>query len=103
MDTNKIDQQRLDRAKQRVKKIKGFYIHLLIYIVINLLFVYINIQNLESGESYFQAHNFITLSFWGIAIVAHGLTVFLPNFILGSNWEERKIKEIMEKEEHIWK
>ncbi|WP_055437592.1 2TM domain-containing protein [Lacinutrix algicola] len=103
MDTNKIDQQRLDRARQRVKKIKSFYTHLLIYIVINLIVVFQNIENLEPGESYFQAHNFITFTLWGIVIIIHALTVFLPNFVLGSNWEERKIKEIMEKDQHIWK
>ena len=103
MDTTQTEQQRLERAKQRVKKIKGFYTHLLIYIVINLVIVFQNIQNLEPGESYFQARNFITFSLWGIVIIIHALTTFLPNFILGSNWEERKIKEIMEKEEHIWK
>ncbi|WP_299252444.1 2TM domain-containing protein [uncultured Lacinutrix sp.] len=103
MDTNKIDQQRLDRARQRVKRIKSFYTHVLIYVVINLIVVFQNIENLEPGESYFQAHNFITFALWGIVIIIHALTVFLPNFVLGSNWEERKIKQIMEKDKHIWK
>jgi len=30
--------------------------------------------------------------------VAHGFSVFLPNWIFGRNWEEKKIKELMEKE-----
>lgn len=102
MDTKQIDQQRFELAKQRVKKIKGFYIHLLIYIVVNLLIVFKNIENLESGESYFQWHNFITFTLWGIIIIINALTVFLPNFILGSNWEVRKIKEIIEKDEKHW-
>ena len=102
MNTTPIDQQRLDRAKERVKKIKGFYTHLLIYIIVNLIVVFQNIQNLEPGESYFQAHNFITFSLWGIVIIIHALTIFLPNFILGSDWEARKIKEILEKEKSLW-
>lgn len=97
-----IDQERLDRAKQRVKKIKGFYTHLLIYIVINVIVVFQNIENLEPGESYFQAHNFITFTLWGIVLIIHALTTFLPNFIFGSDWEARKIKEIIEKEKNIW-
>jgi hypothetical protein len=32
--------------------------------------------------------------------VAHGLSVFLPSMILGENWEEKKIKELMEKEKN---
>ncbi|WP_373463431.1 2TM domain-containing protein [Chryseobacterium sp. SORGH_AS_0447] len=36
--------------------------------------------------------------FWGIAVVIQGLRAFVPNFMLGSKWEDRKIKELMEKE-----
>ncbi|WP_339834214.1 2TM domain-containing protein [uncultured Flavobacterium sp.] len=85
-------------ALKRVKRIKGFYTHALVYLVINLMFVIINYQNLGEGESYFQWHNFITAFFWGIGLLAHGLSVFLPGMILGNNWEERKIKEYMEEE-----
>ncbi|WP_339888030.1 2TM domain-containing protein [uncultured Flavobacterium sp.] len=84
-------------ALKRVKRIKGFYTHALVYFVINLMFVVINYQNLGEGESYFQWHNFITAFFWGIGLLAHGLSVFLPGMILGNDWEERKIKELMEK------
>ncbi|MFT5752842.1 MAG: hypothetical protein ACI9FW_001289 [Flavobacterium sp.] len=85
-------------ALKRVKRIKGFYTHALVYLVINLMFVVINYQNLGEGESYFQWHNFITAFFWGIGLFAHGLSVFLPGMILGNNWEERKIKQYMEEE-----
>ena len=64
------------------------------------MFVVINYQNLGEGESYFQWHNFITAFFWGIGLLAHGLSVFLPGMILGNNWEERKIRELMEKEKN---
>jgi len=96
------DLERLERARKRVKKIKGFYSHLLVYVVINLMVVVINIQDLEPGESYFQYKNFFTLFFWGIGLAIHGLTVFLPDFILGKKWEERKIREYMEEDEKHW-
>ena len=35
---------------------------------------------------------------WGIGLLAHGLSVFVPNWIMGQNWEDRKIKEFIEKE-----
>jgi hypothetical protein len=85
-------------ALKRVKRIKGFYTHALVYLVINLMFVVINYQNLGEGESYFQWHNFITLFFWGIGLLAHGLSVFLSGIILGNDWEERKIKQYMKEE-----
>lgn len=85
-------------AKKRVKKLKGFYSHLTIYVLVNLLIVFMNIQDLKPGESYFQYKNFITLFFWGIGLLAHALSVFVPQFVLGKNWEERKIRELMDKE-----
>ncbi|MGC1631998.1 MAG: 2TM domain-containing protein [Gelidibacter sp.] len=98
MEPNYFEQERYDRAKKRVKRISGFYSHLLVYIVVNLMVVVVNIQQMGPGESYFQWRNFLTLFFWGIGLFAHGLSVFLPYAILGKDWEERKIKEIMEKE-----
>ena len=94
---NNQDDIRYLEAKKRVKKLKGFYSHLTIYVLVNLLIVFINIQDLKPGESYFQYKNCITLFFWGIGLAVHGLSVFFPQFVLGKNWEERKIRELMEK------
>ena len=69
-----------------------------VYILVNILIFFLNVNNLEQGESYFQFKNFMTAFFWGIGLLAHGLSTFLPYFILGKDWEERKIKELMEKE-----
>lgn len=99
METNNfIHEERYKLAAKRVKQLKGFYTHLTIYILVNLVFVYINIQNLDEGESYFQWRNFITFSFWGIGLLAHAGSVFLPNIIFGKNWEDKKIKEFMDKD-----
>jgi hypothetical protein len=35
---------------------------------------------------------------WGIAVAIHGLTVFWPVAAPGSNWEQRKVREYMEKD-----
>ena len=85
-------------ALKRVKKIKGFYSHLAIYILVNIMIVFLNVRNLDEGESYLQFKNFMTAFFWGIGLLSHGLSVFMPNWIMGEKWEERKIKELMEKE-----
>ncbi len=98
MDNKFIEQEKYERAAKRVKRIKSFYSHLVVYVVINIMVVIINIQNLDAGESYFKWQNFTTFGFWGIGLLIHGLSVFMPDFILGKNWEERKIKEYMEKE-----
>jgi hypothetical protein len=92
------DEIRYKEAAKRVKKIKGFYSHLMVYVVINIMIFIINAQGINEGESYFQWRTLTTPFFWGIGLVAHGLSVFLPSMILGNNWEERKIKELMDKE-----
>ncbi len=92
------DEIKYQEALKRVKKIKGFYTHAIVYVFVNIMIVFINVKNLDPGETYFQFKNFMTAFFWGIGLVAHGLSVFVPNWIMGQNWEERKIKEFMEKE-----
>lgn len=87
-------------AAKRVKRIKSFYTHAIVYVIINIMIVIVNIQNLNPGESYFKLENFFTLFFWGLGLLAHGLSVFLPNFIFGKNWEDRKIREFMEIEKN---
>ncbi len=85
-------------AQREVKRLKGFYTHLIVYIAVNLLIVFINIRDLDAGESYFKIENFFTAFFWGIGLLAHALSTFMPNLIFGRNWEEKKIKEFMDKE-----
>lgn len=82
------------QAKQRVKKIKGFYIHAIVYVLVNLFIIAGNVQ---SGETLDNMDNFWTAILWGIALLIHGITVFLPNVFLGSDWEEKKTKELMDK------
>ncbi|WP_395054529.1 2TM domain-containing protein [Flavobacterium sp.] len=96
--TNTLDEIRYSEAAKRVKKIKGFYTHLIVYIVINVMIVIVNIQNLKPGESYFKLENFYTAFFWGIGLMADSLSTFMPTIIFGKNWEEKKIKEMMEKD-----
>ena len=82
-------------AKKRVKRIKGFYIHALIYVLVNIGLI---ITNTSVGGSGFNSiDTYWTAIFWGIGLAGHGLSVFLPNFILGKNWEEEKIRELMNK------
>ena len=93
-----LDQIQYEQALKRVKKIKGFYTHALVYVVINIMLVIVNFQNLEQGESYFQFKNVSTLLFWGIGLAAHAFTVFVPNAVFSKEWEEKKIKQFIEEE-----
>lgn len=85
-------------AKKKVKQLKGFYSHFLAYIFVNIFIIVLNFKNLEPGESYFQWQNFTTLIFWGIGLTMHALATFVPNFIFGNEWEEKKIQKLMNKD-----
>jgi hypothetical protein len=92
------EQIQYENALKRVKKVKGFYTHLIVYVVINIMIIIVNIQNLDKEDSYFQIENFFTAFFWGIGLLSHALSVFGPNLFLGKDWEDKKIKELMDKE-----
>jgi hypothetical protein len=87
----------LEIAKERVRKIKGFYKHLIAFVIINIFILYLNIKNLAPEESFFQVKVFSTFLFWGIGLLAHAGSIFVPNWIFGENWEKRKIEELTKK------
>lgn len=84
-------------AYKRVKKIKGFYIHALVYILVNAFIIIISSTNRNSSDL-LNWETYSTALFWGIGLLAHGLSVFGRNMFFGQNWEEKKIRELMEKE-----
>ena len=86
---NTQDEIKYQEALKRVKKIKGFYTHAIVYVFVNIMIVFLNVKNLDPGETYFQFKNFMTAFFWGIGLAVHGLSVFFIYFVLGINWEDR--------------
>lgn len=88
--------ERYFAAQKRVKSIKGFYIHFTVYVFVNIVLsiqIYLNTQN-----DFWRWESFSTVLFWGIGILAHGTSVFGSNLLFGKNWEDKKIKELMEKD-----
>ncbi len=81
-------------AKRKVKELKGFYIHLFVYIIVNLFIIS---RNVQQGDNLSDIDNYWTAIFWGIGVVGHAMRVFVPNFILGKDWEDRKTRELMDK------
>ncbi len=92
------EELRYQQAAKRVKKIKGFYMHLLVFVFVNI-FIYVANVRASHGD-YLALRNFSTAFFWGIGLAAHGFSVFMPAFILSKEWEDRKINELMEKEKN---
>ena len=95
METFKDESLKYAHAKKQVKKIKGFYIHALIYIVVNIGLVLT--RSVFSDSEFGSGNRYWTAGLWGIGLLAHGLSVFMPDFVLGKKWEEKKIQELMDK------
>ena len=90
-----MNDERYEKAKKRVDELKKFYGNLVTYVAINIILIIINLVT-SPGSLWFY---WVTI-FWGIAILLHASRVFiLKGKFLGEEWEEKKIRELMEKEE----
>ncbi|PSU34927.1 2TM domain-containing protein [Photobacterium lutimaris] len=73
---------------EQVREIKGFYSHLVTYVlVIAMLFVI----NFMTDPSYIWA--WWPAMGWGIGIVSHGLSAFEVFNFFGAEWEKRQIEK----------
>ena len=89
------EETKYQKAKERVEALRGFYIHLIVYVVVNLFLFLLNI--ITSPDSLWF---YWPLLGWGIAIVGHALSVYWGiDRRFGADWEEEKVREIMEKED----
>ena len=86
-----INDPKYIEAKRQVDAMKGFYIHLLVFVCVMSGLVGINV--LTKTDWWVQW----PLLGWGVGILGHGIGVFMPIQLFGREWEERKIKERMEK------
>jgi hypothetical protein len=80
------------QARQRVLQLKGFYSHLASFVVVITGLVVINLL-FTPGYLWFLW----PLLGWGIGLLSHAASVFRPFRIFPGGWEERKIREYMEK------
>ena len=97
------NENKLGRAKKHVAELKGFYVHLVVYLAVNVFITTTKIiGSLGNGESFLEAFwdfgTFAVWLFWGIGLLFHGLKVFSYNLFFNKNWEERQIHRYMEKE-----
>jgi len=90
--TKEMDES-YQKAKKKVEAMRGFYIHLIVYICVNLLLLVVNLLTTPRFLWFL-----FPLFGWGIGLFFHGFGVFGTNKILGKEWEEKKIKEIIEKD-----
>ncbi|OYQ43864.1 histidine kinase [Flavobacterium cyanobacteriorum] len=95
MDAIDIDKEEDSyyKAQRKVEEIKDFYGHLFSYIIVNAGLM---ILNLATYPEYLW---FIwPAAGWGLGVAIHAVSVFGLIPFIGAEWEEKKIREILEKE-----
>jgi len=91
MESDKIYKE----AKKRVKAKKGFFGHLISYVMVLLMLSFI--MNFENGGNYFPV--IIVALSWGIGLAIHYFNAFGTEHLgflgFNSNWEEEELaKEV---------
>jgi len=85
------DSNKYIRAKKRVDELKGFYGNIIAYCVVIPFLIFVNYQT-----SWHYKWFWFPVFGWGLGVVIQAFTVFG----YGSDWEERKIREIMNKDKN---
>lgn len=85
------------RAKERVAEMKKFYTSLFFYVIFIGFLAWLNYYTNEWNYMWFLWAAFG----WGIGIVFQAAKAFNWAPFMNKDWEERKIKELMDKEERF--
>jgi hypothetical protein len=87
------EEKRYKAARRKARAIRGFYINLTLYCIIIPALAVINL---------IYTPDYIWFVFsatcWGIGLFFHWMEAYDRNPFYGRAWEERKIREIMQKE-----
>lgn len=88
------EEEKYKRIQARVRRVRNFYSNLLTFFFVNILLLVINLL--------FNPHNlwfyWVTI-IWGIVLIFEAIKIFtLKNRFLSDEWEQKKIKELMDKE-----
>ena len=79
-------------ARRHVDQLKGFYTHALVYVLVNA-------GLLVLGNFSGRTHTWAAWPalWWGIGLLGHAVWVFGFDGLLGATWEERKVREYLER------
>ena len=83
------EEQIYEQAKKRVEEKKGFFIHLTVYIIVNIMLVLIWAFATGGGFPWF----IFALGGWGIGILLH----FLGVFVFGQKSDKAAVEKEAEK------
>jgi len=92
MSSHKMTEEEIYQiARKRVEEKKGFFSHLIAYVLVNVILIIIWAFTTPGGFPWF----IFPLCGWGIGILFHGLGVFVFNKETG--WERNEIEKEAER------
>ncbi len=90
---NYIEEKRYAKAKERVKAIKDFYGNLMAYCLVIPFLWWLNLRTVDFLWAFFPTIG------WGFGLLAHGMEAYGNNPLWGKKWQDRKIRELMERDD----
>jgi hypothetical protein len=87
------ERERYAKAQKRAEELKEFYQHLVAYVLVN---TFLLVVNLLTSPGYLWVR--WPIFGWGIGLALHAASVFGRTRFWGDKWQERKIKELMDRD-----
>ena len=89
-----MNEEQTARIRAHVRRLRDFYIHVAIYVVVIGGFAILN---------WIVSPTFWWVAFpavgWGIGLGAHGVSVLFEESLFGAGWEERKTRDLLRRRE----
>ena len=89
-----MTQQQINGARRRVYRLRELYVHAAIYVAVIAGIALLNW--LVSPALWWVTFPAVI---WGVGLAAHGISVLFEDSLFGSEWEERKTREMVEREQ----
>ncbi|MDF0706145.1 2TM domain-containing protein [Flagellimonas okinawensis] len=94
-----------ERAEKRVEELKGYYRHILIFVVVNGILLLLKTGVLTAllpeafpKESYYYDWINTNVLLWVLILLFHTLFVFRNKISFFKKWEERQIQKYMDED-----
>ena len=99
MKFDKANEKQYLKAKDKVQKLKIFYLHMMLYIIVVALISY-NFYIMVEGPytNNITALNISVLVLWTAVICVHTWRIFKGKSLFKKSWEHKKIEKILKKE-----
>jgi hypothetical protein len=86
------DEKAYQAAEKRAEELQGFYVHLLVYAVVNGGLFAINLLSRDDGGTWWF---YWPLVGWGLGLIIHALATF--GGVFSEGWKNRKAAELYDR------